>query len=87
MPLREQVARASLQFFPDELDTKIEDLYQPPRHSTTSREGSGGERWNSRRPDSALLEIVGEGNGERPGGFVLVVDGAGLLEVSFFDLF
>jgi phospholipid-translocating ATPase len=80
IPLEAQINKASLQFFPDEMETRIEHLYQP-RPSTTSRDA---DRPSSRpqllRTNTGLTDVVGEENGERPGGFVLVVDGAGLLE-------
>lgn len=36
-----------------------------------------------RRVETGLSDVVGANNGDRPGGFVLVIDGAALEHVSF----
>lgn len=38
----------------------------------------GGDTYNLRRMDTGLSSVVGHGNGGRPGGFILVIDGAAL---------
>lgn len=38
----------------------------------------GGDTYNLRRMDTGLSSVVGHGNGDRPGGFILVIDGAAL---------
>lgn len=44
--------------------------------------GQTGSAHNLRRVDTGLSSIVGHGNGDRPGGFILVIDGAALSVVS-----
>ena len=75
--MQEQLSRAFDQFFPEvALDKPLK-----PRTSTSSRRGENEKPIPLRRLDTGITDIVGEENGERPGGFVLVVDGAALLEV------
>ncbi|KAF8647469.1 hypothetical protein AX16_006674 [Volvariella volvacea WC 439] len=45
-----------------------------------SRVGGGEQDYALRRINTGVSSLVGDGNGERPGGFVLVVDGAALAE-------
>jgi len=70
------MARAIERFFP-ESDIIIDNL---PRPSTSSR---NDERRDVplQRIDTGVSSIVGAENGDRPGGFVLVIDGAALLQV------
>lgn len=46
------------------------------------RSQQGGDLYGLRRVETGLSSIVGAGNGDRPGGFVLVIDGAALDVVS-----
>ncbi|KAF6763652.1 phospholipid-translocating ATPase [Ephemerocybe angulata] len=71
----EQMVRAFQQFFP-EVDVARE---MQPRKSSSSRY-EGDRIAPLRRIDTGMTDIVGMENGDRPGGFVLVVDGVGLLE-------
>lgn len=75
-PVDQQIANALLTFFPENIEmAKLADISRPrstPRSSTSSR--------RLERVDTGLSSIVGSENGERPGGFVLVVDGAALLQ-------
>ncbi|KAH7107578.1 phospholipid-translocating P-type ATPase [Auriculariales sp. MPI-PUGE-AT-0066] len=72
----EQLRKAVEQFFPTDGILDIPEVQ--PDHEATD-DGSP-PRPSSRRSisSSGYSHIVGEGNGERPGGFVLVVDGASL---------
>ncbi|TFK63346.1 phospholipid-translocating P-type ATPase [Pluteus cervinus] len=59
----------------------------PDKRRASTDDGSGG-RGNGlplKRLNTGLSSIVGPKNGERPGGFILVVDGAALLEAFATD--
>ena len=58
-----------------DLDT-MEKIPKPSHSRTTSHGSDGGNRL--RRMDTGISSIVGSQNGERPGGFVLVIDGPAL---------
>ncbi|KAK7467656.1 hypothetical protein VKT23_004709 [Stygiomarasmius scandens] len=75
-PVEQQLANALTQFFPEQSEQPA-----PPRPSMQSRRSSRRASWMHalQRVDTGVSSIVGEGNGERPGGFILVVDGAALL--------
>lgn len=73
-PVHQQMIAAIQQFFPDsEAEYEKESI---PRSPLRSPHGDGLYRVNT-----GVSSIVGAGNGDRAGGFVLVVDGAALLEV------
>ncbi|KAL0946504.1 hypothetical protein HGRIS_012720 [Hohenbuehelia grisea] len=76
-PVYEQLGAAADSFFPESDLLKEESaMERPSRHSTTS---DGGERPHPlRRVNTGVSSIVGHDNGNRPGGFVLVIDGAAL---------
>jgi phospholipid-translocating ATPase len=69
-------------FFPDTdvLDTERQssrdDAIDEEQRQIQYIEGGG----SLRRVDTGISSIVGRDNGDRPGGFVLVIDGAGLSE-------
>lgn len=75
-PVDKQMLRAIEQFFPEDVESEA-----LPRASTDSR-SHGLHRVNT-----GVSSIVGAENGDRPGGFVLVVDGAALLHVSYGTVF
>lgn len=82
-PVMEQMIGAVEQFFPESglLDDEGVVTDVPPRTSTSS----AGERTQHHplaRVNTGVSSIVGHDNGERPGGFVLVIDGPALTEVS-----
>ena len=54
---------------------------QPSVISTTPEE-SGSPRPGLRRTATGLSDILGENNGDKPGGFVLVIDGTALEHFS-----
>jgi hypothetical protein len=74
------MTRAFEQFFP-EVEVQEE---RKSRASTSSRQETPIPM---HRLNTGITDIVGMENGERPGGFVLVVDGAALLEVRFARCF
>ncbi|KAJ3576870.1 hypothetical protein NP233_g101 [Leucocoprinus birnbaumii] len=79
-PARDQMKTAMAQFFPDaSASASMVDLSR--KSSDTQKDK---ERAIPLQRINTGASIVGEDNGERPGGFVLVVDGAALLE-AFAD--
>ncbi|KAG6887394.1 hypothetical protein C0992_012440 [Termitomyces sp. T32_za158] len=76
-PVFQQMAHAAEEFFPGAnlLSEEVvnHSHYPPPRQSTSSRSD-----YPLRRITTGLSSIVGPNNGERPGGFVLVIDGSAL---------
>jgi phospholipid-translocating ATPase len=81
----DQMKRAANQFFPEDNIMDSDDV-QPPVISTTPSD-SGSPRPGLRRTATGLSDIVGDDNGDKPGGFVLVIDGTALEHVSFFFSF
>lgn len=86
----EQIVHAAQEFFPDSgiLDSENNsaiDMHNAQRsRSPLENISNPGVDMNAggggplRRMDTGLSSIVGENNGERPGGFVLVIDGSAL---------
>ncbi|KAG7093060.1 hypothetical protein E1B28_009352 [Marasmius oreades] len=72
-PVGDQIRGAIERFFPESLSA-IPPPAARPRSSTSSRHEL--HRVNT---GVSISSIVGEGNGDRPGGFILVVDGAALI--------
>ncbi|KAF5358414.1 hypothetical protein D9756_001292 [Leucocoprinus leucothites] len=78
-PAREQIQSAMVKFFPEaSASASMANLIRSPDPSKDKERAIPLQRINTG------ASIVGEDNGERPGGFVLVVDGAALLE-AFAD--
>ncbi|KAF9447871.1 phospholipid-translocating P-type ATPase [Macrolepiota fuliginosa MF-IS2] len=77
-PAQQQIKAALVQFFPEA--NASASAVSLPRSSTTSRDKDKDRGIPLQRMVTAP-SIVGTDNGDRPGGFVLVVDGAALLEV------
>jgi phospholipid-translocating ATPase len=71
------------QFFP-EAEVELPSGVDIPRQSTSSHDSE--RRIPLQRINTGISSIVGSKNGDRPGGFVLVVDGAALLQVGSFLL-
>ncbi|KAG6843812.1 hypothetical protein H0H87_000218 [Tephrocybe sp. NHM501043] len=85
-PVYQQMVHAAEEFFP-EADLLSDEAVNHsasynPRPSTSSR--SEDRQYPLRRIDTGLSSIVGSNNGDRPGGFVLVIDG-GALEYALAD--
>ncbi len=91
-PVYDQILNAVEEFFPDSgiLDengrptnpiTAKPEVVEGPQSPVQQDEGGGPLR----RVDTGISSIVGPDNGDRPGGFVLVIDGAGLSEALADD--
>ncbi|KAJ7706920.1 hypothetical protein B0H17DRAFT_1034845 [Mycena rosella] len=77
-PVYEQMIRAVEDFFP-ESGVLDEQGVVVPMHPRVSSAASATERpYPLRRVNTGISSIVGENNGDRPGGFVLVIDGTAL---------
>ena len=68
--MNEQMTRAFEQFFPEVFVQK-----ELKSRMSTSSKHDNNPPIPLQRLNTGITEIVGEENGERPGGFVLVVDG------------
>lgn len=77
--------RAANQFFPEDNIMNMDEV-QPPVISTTPDE-SGSPLPGLQRTATGLSDILGDDNGDKPGGFVLVIDGTALEHVSVFFFF
>jgi phospholipid-translocating ATPase len=81
-PVYEQMIRAVEEFFPESGILDDEGVLIPA-HPRASSSGSGQEQPHPmRRVNTGLSSIVSNTNGEKPGGFVLVIDGTALGHVS-----
>ncbi|KAF8891364.1 hypothetical protein BD779DRAFT_1514830 [Infundibulicybe gibba] len=76
-PVLRQIRHAMEKYFPD--SEVVAPGARLPRSSTSSRDGD--RNIPLQRIDTSVSSIAGSGNGERPGGFVLVIDGDALLDV------
>jgi phospholipid-translocating ATPase len=83
------MARAVEEFFPDSkiLDDGTVVVQEGSGDLEKRQEREEGDSYALRRVDTGLSSIVGSRNGDRPGGFVLVVDGYALEYVCFHTLF
>ncbi|KAK2466652.1 hypothetical protein APHAL10511_000910 [Amanita phalloides] len=81
-PVYQQMVRAAEEFFPESgmlEDEHIAGLAVMARSSSrASSEKDRERRYSLQRIESSMSSIVGANNGDRPGGFVLVIDGGGL---------
>ncbi|KAJ6622908.1 hypothetical protein B0H10DRAFT_2213939 [Mycena sp. CBHHK59/15] len=78
-PVYEQMTRAVEEFFPESGILDDEGVVVPGHAPRTSSSSYGQERPHPlRRIDTGISSIVGSNNGDRPGGFVLVIDGTAL---------
>lgn len=72
-PVYEQLLKAVDEFFPDS------GILQDPAVDAKDLDPEANPRIRQiRRVNTGMSEVVGRDNGERPGGFVLVIDGAAL---------
>lgn len=90
----EQMVRAVEEFFPeskilDDNGAQLNAEMEKEREKETEERAKDGEQaYALRRASTGLSSIVGPQNGDRPGGFVLVVDGVALEYVCvLFTLF
>ena len=77
--------RAAEHFFAEDNIMNLDEV-QPPVISTTPDEPDS-PRPGLRRAATGLSDILGDDNGDKPGGFVLVIDGTALEHVSVFFSF
>jgi len=77
--------RAAEQFFAEDDIMNLEEV-QPPVIRSVPEE-SGSPRPGLRRTATGLSDILGDNNGDKPGGFVLVIDGTALEHVSAYFSF
>jgi phospholipid-translocating ATPase len=54
------------------------DEIQPPEIATTENPDPSPRPGHLKRAATGLSEILGEENGKKPGGFILVIDGSAL---------
>ena len=80
----DQLVNSFEQFFPDVEMEEFGEMKSRP--SFASRRDLERPPQPLRRANTGLESIVGPENGDRPGGFVLVVDGSALKEVCRFSL-
>lgn len=69
-----QMVNAMQEFFPEEAESQGITLDMDPLQPD--------DAYPLRRVNTGVTSIVGSDNGERPGGFVLVIDGHALTDVS-----
>lgn len=84
-PVYTQMVNAMREFFP-EMDILEEESVQETMQDLEPQHGGDGP-YPLRRVNTGVTSIVGADNGERPGGFVLVIDGTALAEASFHRFF
>ena len=80
-PVYDQLVHAIEEFFPESGILDGERHTVPPARPSTSDSTYGHHPANGgplHRTQTGISSIVGSNNGERPGGFVLVIDGAAL---------
>lgn len=78
-PVYQQMVHAVEEFFPESgIVNEAGDVVDEPRASTSSE-----RPYPLRRIETGISSIVGTNNGDRPGGFVLVIDGTALGHVSW----
>jgi phospholipid-translocating ATPase len=71
-PVYEQLLKAVDEFFPES------GILDDEAVNTSKLTAPAQERQHVGRVNSGMSEVVGANNGDRPGGFVLVIDGAAL---------
>lgn len=74
-PVEQQMIQAVEEFFPD---SGILDEYGLVTCSPKQPSTDSASNFPMRRLSTGVRDIVGDDNGDRPGGFVLVIDGAAL---------
>jgi hypothetical protein len=78
-PVYQQMTNAIDEFFPGH-NLPDQDQHVPSPHRRSSSERGHGTP-DLHRVDTGVSDIVGVNNGDRPGGFVLVIDGSALVSV------
>lgn len=86
-PVYQQMLAAVEEYFPESgilEEPGVMNSQELPSGDSSATDLSG-PRPPLRRVNTGVSSIVGNGNGDRPGGFVLVIDGNALQNVSLFD--
>jgi len=78
-PVWNQMMNAMQEFFPEEADAQ-----GITQDADTQNPAGPDDPYPLKRVNTGVTSIVGLDNGERPGGFVLVIDGLALTHVSAF---
>ena len=78
-PVWNQMMNAMQEFFPEEAEAQ--GITQDAENGNENPPGSD-DPYPLKRVNTGVTSIVGPDNGERPGGFVLVIDGLALTRVS-----
>ena len=81
----DQMYNACEQFFPEAMIIEEEGLNIHEKHGFSEKDAELGH--GLKRVNTGVSSIVGPNNGERPGGFVLVIEGMALNHVSIFVYF
>lgn len=84
-PVYDQLVHAVEEFFPESgiLDGEVPPARPSNVDSTNGHPPANGGRLH--RTQTGMSSIVGPNNGERPGGFVLVIDGTALDTVCGYE--
>lgn len=69
------------QIFPTEGILEQDDVMAPDKVNLDAQQVSRSSMQRRSMSSTALSDVVGDGNGERPGGLVLVIDGGSLTHV------
>ncbi|KIM33227.1 hypothetical protein M408DRAFT_61361 [Serendipita vermifera MAFF 305830] len=72
-----QLRDTAEKFFPNDGIMELDEVH-PPEIATTEKPSTSPKPGNLRRAASGLSDILGDDNGRKPGGFILVIDGAAL---------
>lgn len=84
-PIYDQMIHAVEEFFPESGILSDQGIVQPESHSKSASAPSDNTP-ALRRVETGISSIVGSHNGDRPGGFVLVIDGSALGYVSLVHI-
>ncbi len=78
-----QMTKAVEQFFPNDGILDLDEVH-PRVHESVEKPASSPKPGNLRRAPTGLSDILDNDNGQKPGGFILVIDGAALTHVRRF---
>jgi phospholipid-translocating ATPase len=79
------MTKAVQQFFPDDGILELDEV-KPQVEQSVEKPPLSPKPGNLRRAPTGLSDILDHDNGQKPGGFILVIDGAALAHVSRFYL-
>jgi phospholipid-translocating ATPase len=90
-PVYRQMVQAATEFFPESGIVEDKGAVESPAvsrpGSRMSTEKDTQRRHPLQRVESTISSILGANNGDRPGGFVLVIDGGALGHVRILKIF